>query len=558
MNSQINSIMKNRQNRFDNRARRMLPRNNNNVRFQVNNSQESNDLRNDNDLQMVERQKILNDNNFMTNFDESYYLENMKNDKVTKINSEGKIIDSDENDPVKASLKKKALDLETLIVERLARDKYNDANRIFSVLTKMYKKFDDENVKDTYFRVLQSLPDDLIKNEEIYSYRQDKNNFKDILNEMKNNNNIMAFNEGNACISSLGEMWESCDLDICSQKCKDKILNAMKESKEEECESLVTGYDEEKNTPLSMEDDIKSVILDRLNYCKKIAELKNDNLDVFSYKDTDDLKNKTIVEIKQMSELANNHYRSCVSKASEFFANDPKYREILTLLKTIDYDKLSLDRLQDIRNSLTLMPSCDTLRYRDFEKNRDKSVKDGMRVGKFIIPKDTDFYEQLKGKDKPNIYKDLTSDKNYLYDSYSKILTPLEYPMTHETQLNKKLQDEGLDAPSPSFENLMEQKLVNTDFSDIIPAPSPVESNNIDKKILDNLKSLNDLNELSPSASNRIVEIVNKNNQNNLENNVEDNKDEGLIFGLKMVNVLEYGFLILVMFIIIFAAALFV
>ena len=80
---------------------------------------------------------------------------------------------------------------------------------------------------------------------------------------------------------------------------------------------------------------------------------------------------------------------------------------------------------------------------------------------------------------------------NYLYDSYSKILTPLEYPMTHETQLNKKLQDDGIDAPSPSFENLMEQKLVNTDFSDIIPAPSPVESNNVDKKILDNLNSLN-------------------------------------------------------------------
>ena len=182
-----------------------------------------------------------------------------------------------------------------------------------------------------------------------------------------------------------------------------------------------------------------------------------------------------------------------------------------------------------------------------------------MRVGKFIIPKDTDFYEQLKGKDKPNIYKDLTSDKNYLYDSYSKILTPLEYPMTHETQLNKKLQDNGMEAPSPSFENLMEQKLINTDFSDIIPAPSPVESNNLSNKIVDNLNSLDDLEALSPSASNKIVEIVNKSNQINLENNNStDNKDEGLIFGLKMVNVLEYGFLILVMFIIIFAAALFV
>ena len=30
-----------------------------------------------------------------------------------------------------------------------------------------------------------------------------------------------------------------------------------------------------------------------------------------------------------------------------------------------------------------------------------------------------------------------------------KILTPLEYPMTHETQLNKKLQDNGINSPAP-------------------------------------------------------------------------------------------------------------
>ena len=547
MNPQINSIMTNRKNRFNMMAQRNIMR--------------DSFMRNDNDIDMEERQKILNDNDFMTNFDENYYLENMKNDKVTKINSDGKVLESNKNNAIKTSLKKKALDLETLIVERLARDKYNDANRIFSVLTKMYKKFDDKNVKDTYFRVLQSLPKDLLESEEIYSYRQDKNNFKEILNEMKNNNNIKAFNEENACISSLGEMWESCDLDICSQKCKDKILNAMKESKNEECERLITGYDEEKEANLNMEDDIKSIILDRLNYCKKIAELKNEeNLEVYSYKDTNDLKNKTIIEIKKMGELANNHYRSCVSKASEFFANDPKYREILTLLKTIDFDKLSLDRLQDIRNSLTLLPTCDTLRYRDFEKNRDKSVKDGLKVGKFIIPKNTDFYEQLKGKDKPHIYKDLTSDKNYIYDSYSKILTPLEYPMTHETQLNKKLQDNGMESPtpSPSLENLnlIEEKLINTDFKEVIPAPSTEMSIESENSVIDNV---NNLNSISPSASEKIVEIINENSQNNNNTKNENNdEDKGLIFGLKMVNVLEYGFLILVMFIIIFAAALFV
>ena len=294
MNSEINQIMSNRQNRFDERSRRQqeggmppmmmgrmppqmreqIQRNQRNPRNQRNQrNNEVNDLRNDNDLEMRDRLNMLNqDNEFMSKFDESYYLENISNNKITRINSEGKVMDNEENDPVKASLKKKALDLETLIVERLARDKYNDANRIFSVLKKMYNKFDDDNVKDIYFRVLQSLPKQMFESREIYSYRQDKNNFKNVLNEMKNNKDIKAFNEENPCISSLGEMWEACDLDICSKKCKDKILDAKNNSTKEDCKQVVTGYDNDKNSNLTMEDDIKSVILDRLNYCKRIAE----------------------------------------------------------------------------------------------------------------------------------------------------------------------------------------------------------------------------------------------------------------------------------------------
>ena len=203
-----------------------------------------------------------------------------------------------------------------------------------------------------------------------------------------------------------------------------------------------------------------------------------------------------------MADLANLHYSSCISNASEFFANDPKYREILNLLKTIDYDKLSLDRLQDIRNSLTLLPTCDTLRYREFDKGRDKAVKDGMRVGKFIIPSDTDYHEKLQGKDKPNIYRDLTSDKQYLYDPYSKTLTGLEYPMTHETQLNKKLQDDGFSTPAPSEEKTIEQKLIDMNFNNIIPS----ESNNEE-----NVKPINNVNSLPPDVSEEIVKVISNN-----------------------------------------------
>ena len=120
MNSEINQIMSNRQNRFNQLARERLNNNNqdnmmNNMmnnrmnNMMNNNSDMVNDFRNDNDLQMNERQNMLNnDNDFMTQFDESYYLEDMKNDKITKIDSEGKIIDDETTDPVKQNLKKKS------------------------------------------------------------------------------------------------------------------------------------------------------------------------------------------------------------------------------------------------------------------------------------------------------------------------------------------------------------------------------------------------------------------------------------------------------------------
>ena len=113
MNSEINQIMSNRQDRFDdltrNRLNNTMMNNSMMNNSMMNNSEMVNDFRNDNDLQMNERQNMLDsDKEFMSQFDESYYLEDIKNDKITKIDSEGKIIDNENNDPVKQNLKKKS------------------------------------------------------------------------------------------------------------------------------------------------------------------------------------------------------------------------------------------------------------------------------------------------------------------------------------------------------------------------------------------------------------------------------------------------------------------
>ena len=54
-------------------------------------------------------------------------------------------------------------------------------------------------------------------NSNIYSHRNNKNNFKEVLKNLNSQNNIKAFNEDNTCISSLGDMFEECDLNICRE-----------------------------------------------------------------------------------------------------------------------------------------------------------------------------------------------------------------------------------------------------------------------------------------------------------------------------------------------------
>ena len=109
-------------------------------------------------------------------------------------------------------LKRKALELETLIMDSLARDKKNEARQYFNTLKLMNQRYRDDNVKDIYLRVLQSMPKEPPRSS--YSLASNKNQFKDILNKMKPTREIKALNEMNPCVNSLGDMWDTCDANI--------------------------------------------------------------------------------------------------------------------------------------------------------------------------------------------------------------------------------------------------------------------------------------------------------------------------------------------------------
>ena len=516
-------------------------------------------MRNDNDSNIVERNELLsntnmNNDNYMTYFDEEYYLDDSRKTKKIAEGDQGiEIMNANgglnetllDNRKITRNelLKKKSLDLETLIVERITRDRLDDAKRIFSVLEKMHRKYNDEGVSDIYYRVLQSMPKSSGSRSDIYSYRQDKNNFKEVLNNLNNQNNIKAFNEDNPCINSLGQMWEECDINICSDKCKQKILSAKTSAEKEECDKIVTGMNDEKK--IMMKDDIKDIILQRLQYCKKVADLEKGNFDLISYTDKLDLKNKTIEDITKMARLANMHYNSCHDKASEFFSTDEKYRGILNLLKTVDFNKLSLEKLQTLRNDLTMLPTCDMLKFKSHDENREEDVKDGIRVGKYIIPKKTDYYEQIKGKDRPFVYKDVATDKHYLYDSFSKTLTGFEYPMTEDSlaaqQMNNQKYDKKLELGINNLGPAIDNTLYNINFEDYnnsvdTPSPSPVET--VEEEVV----------ELEvPSPSEKIEEKVEKSlNSNNKK----------ILFNLTFKQVIEYLFLILILFVVLLTFSL--
>ena len=540
---QISNIMAQRQNNLNRMTQERL---NNSNMFEDEPSVVS-EIRNDNDLEIIERENLLNNNSpseteAYYQFDENYYLQdlNNKSQNMAPTMSASGEVDEILAEPKKNKsqiLKNKALDLESRIVDRLARDRFEDANRVFSVLEKMHRKFDDDNVSDIYFRVLHSMPKDPLTPQNIYSYRQDKNKFKDVLNELNNSNNVKAFNDENPCINSIGEMWEECDIDLCSKKCSDKILKAKDESEKEECKNLITGRENDSN--IYMQDDIKEIILERLRYCKKLSEMKRGSFEIISHAEKLNMKNEVIEDIEKMAKLANNHYNSCYNNASEFLETDEKYKQILNILREIDYSKLSLERLENIRNDLAMLPKCETLRYMEFEKGRNKNVKDGIRVGKYIIPKNTDFYNQIKGKDKPIIYKDIVSDKHYLYDGYSKTLTGMEHPISKETLLNKNI-GKGLydsspsESPAPSFK-LNEIKLSNNLLNTIKPSGSPeiTDDNSAgpvySTMVNDNNKKNDNNNKNDNNSRNNNTECGNNNNKNNKLNSKEILQYVGLV-----------------------------
>ena len=97
-------------------------------------------------------------------------------------------------------------------------------------------------------------------------------------------------------------MWETCDTNLCSDKCKERIINSFNESNTEDCKDFTTSLDD--GEKIKMQDDIKKVIIERLKYCKKIQN-NEDGMESIHYTDIDDLKNKIILDIHKTAKLAN-------------------------------------------------------------------------------------------------------------------------------------------------------------------------------------------------------------------------------------------------------------
>jgi hypothetical protein len=559
VNTQITNIMEERENAFqdftsqfiENTASNAQPESQNNVR-------------------------PVADNNYMTAFDESYYTSTnfAPSDTADAYNASGQFNDQndisnlfDEPETPKEEVKQKALELETLIVDSLARDRYDHALRQFKTLEKMHQKYKDDNVRDIYYRVLAAMPKP-DKKKKTYSYKNNKNQFKDVLNAMSNTGDVRAFNEDNQCISSLGEMWEECDLNICGERCKDRIINAFQQSKNEECGKIVTGMDGDKK--IRMADDVKNLILERLKYCKKVEKLQKGNFETITYTDRHDLKMKLIKEINEATRLVNLHYHSCQEKAAQRIERDPKLKQIVNIIETLDLSKMNIERLQQIRNDLNLLPNCDTIRYDEFERSRDMVVKKGLRVGDFVIPTNTEYHKQLKeqGKDNPKIYKDLVTGKNYFYDAFSKTLTGIKYPETRNLEMaNNEIHETSAPAPAPAqpeqvnlndvdIETLLGlDDLKKTPEVNIEPASSPeqVEIPSPMPSLNNNLANNQMANIVPPEHAHLNNQLLN-NSLNNSELNVTEEQlnNNSLILGLDIKNILGYILILLVVLAVIY------
>ena len=145
LNTEISNIMQNRRNSFNEITTQIV----------------------DNAARNAEMANRSNDLDYMAAFDESYYLGNnfAPSDTADAYNASGQFNDNEAvnifDEPNLAQnkeLKMKSLELETLIVDSLARDKHDHAMRQFRTLEKMHQKHDDPNVRDVYFRVLNIMP----------------------------------------------------------------------------------------------------------------------------------------------------------------------------------------------------------------------------------------------------------------------------------------------------------------------------------------------------------------------------------------------------------------
>ena len=87
---------------------------------------------------------------------------------------------------------------------------------------------------------------------------------RDILNKMKPSKEIKALNEMNPCVNSLGDMWDTCDANICNQRCADAIKKSFTTMSTNDCSNLVTGMDGDKKIKMKMEN--KKVKYKRRNY----------------------------------------------------------------------------------------------------------------------------------------------------------------------------------------------------------------------------------------------------------------------------------------------------
>ena len=449
-------------------------------------------------------------------------------------------------------LKRKALELETLIMDSLARDKKNEAKQYFNTLKLMNQKYRDNNVKDVYLRVLQSMPKETSKSS--YSAASNKNQFKDILNKMKPTREIKALNEVNPCVNSLGDMWDTCDANICNQRCADAIKKSFTTMNTNDCSNLVTGMDGDKKIRMNV--DIQNIILQRLKYCKKIQEMKKDGMEEITYRDQADLKNKIIKDIHKFITMANRHYSLCPETAKKFVTQDKKYSEIINLLNTIDLTKMNLDKLQSLRNDIVKLPNCETLKYNNYQESREPEIRNGVRVGDYVIPKNSQYLKEMREKNKgnPSIYKDLATGKNYFYDVFSKTLTGLDYPITKTLDVGNDNNTLPIPAPSNSMNNSPSHsgdedlmKLIGMNDL-IVDSPPPVETE------LNNTPSYKmppiDSNNLVNNAGNNLV----NNRLVNMNNNIIDTQDDSafIIFGINLTNIFGYALLVFTIFVIIF------